>query len=291
MKVLIIGGTGMLGHKLVQCLSRDFEVFATVRGSAEPISDREIFSAETIFENIDVESIETVERVAAEVSPDYLINAVGIIKQLPSAKNAVKTITINSLLPHQLAQIAENHNARLISISTDCVFDGRKGMYSETDLPDATDLYGKSKNLGEVVNGDHLTIRTSIIGRELGSAHSLIEWFLSNRGKTVKGFANAIYSGFPTVVLAEIIGDLMRNHPEIKGLYHISSDPISKFDLLQLVRKHFDLDIRIERDEEFKLDRSLDSGKFRAETDFIPESWDTMIRKMADDKLPYLSKI
>lgn len=279
----------MLGHKLVQCLSNEFEVFTTVRSSRRLIEDSSIFGAKKIFENVNVESIDSVKNIVDEVRPDFIINCVGIIKQIPSAKNAVQTIKINALLPHQLAELAENSGARLITISTDCVFDGRKGMYSENDLPNAVDLYGKSKYLGEVVSDSHLTIRTSIIGRELGSNHSLVEWFLSNRGKTVKGFAKAIYSGFPTVIFAEIIRDLLRDDLKIKGLYHISSDPISKYELLCLVRNHFELDIEIERNEEFVIDRSLDSSKFRAQTGFLPESWDTMIRKMAEDNAPYLN--
>ena len=277
----------MLGHKLVQVLQKNIEVFATVRGNLEQYEKYGFFEKKNLYENISVENIEEISKIVETLKPDYLINCIGIIKQLPSAKNSVKTIKINALLPHQLAEIGDMYNSKLITISTDCVFSGEKGMYVEEDISDARDLYGKSKNLGEVSQGRHLTLRTSIIGRELGTAHSLIEWFLSNRGKKIKGFANAIYTGFPTRVFADIIADLILNHKNLSGLYHASSEPISKYDLLVLVKKHFQIEIEIEKDEEFKIDRSLDSSKFRQQTGFQPESWDEMIEKMAKDKTPY----
>lgn len=277
----------MLGHKLVQVLREKFEVFATVRGNFEEYEKYGFFEKSNLYENVLVENIEEISKIVETLKPDYLINCIGIIKQLPSAKNSVKTIKINALLPHQLAEICDLYNSKLITISTDCVFSGEKGFYGEEDVSDARDLYGKSKHLGEVTEGRHLTLRTSIIGRELGSAHSLIEWFLSNRGKKIKGFANAIYTGFPTNVFADIIADLILNHKNLSGLYHVSSEPISKYELLILAKKHFQIEIEIEKDLKFKIDRSLDSTKFRQITGFQPESWEEMIEKMAKDKTPY----
>lgn len=286
-KILILGGNGMLGHKLLQIFKDKFNVYSTVRGEYSEFEKYGIFTKSNLFENINVEHIQGIRSIVEELQPNYIINCIGIIKQLPSAKNFIKTIKINSLLPHQLVEIADEVNSKLITISTDCVFSGEKGMYSENDLPDAKDLYGKSKHLGEVTEGNHLTLRTSIIGRELNSSHSLIEWFLSNKGKSIKGFANAIYSGFPTIVFADIIADLILNNSDLNGLFHVSSEPINKYELLLLVKKYFEVEIEIEKDEEFKIDRSLDSSRFRQLTGFQPQSWEEMIKKLSQDTMSY----
>jgi dTDP-4-dehydrorhamnose reductase len=176
---------------------------------------------------------------------------------------------------------------RLICISTDCVFSGRKGYYNEQDTPDPVDDYGESKLAGEITEGNCLTIRTSMIGREIASSHSLVEWFLASRGRKVNGFVNVIYSGFPTIVLAEILGDIIADHPELRGIYNVSSDPVSKFELLALINKHFDAQVDIAPDPSVVMDRSLDSSRFRSTTGFEPETWDAMIKKMAHDPTPY----
>ncbi len=287
MKILIIGGSGMLGHKLVQTWKNRFDVWTTLKGEFEDYGRFGMFEKVKTIERIDAENIKPVETAIEKVRPQVIFNAVGIIKQLPSSKNVIKTLTINSIFPHRLAEIAEKFNARLLSISTDCVFDGKKGNYNEEDVSDAADVYGKSKNLGEVTGKNCLTLRTSIIGRELQTAHSLVEWFLSNRGKTVKGYVNAIYSGFPTIVLADIIADLIENHKDLSGLYHVSADPINKYELLTLIKEAFQAEIEIEPFEDFKIDRSLDSTKFRKETGFRPAEWREMIKRMADDPTPY----
>lgn len=287
MKVLVFGGSGMLGHKLVQILGTDFDVWTTLRGPYSAVEQYAIFDKKRTVEHIDVENAAIIENTIRNLRPDVVVNAVGVIKQLPASSDVITTLGINSIFPHRLAQLGATFGYRLISISTDCVYDGAKGNYSENDRPDAGDLYGKSKNLGEVTAQNCLTIRTSIIGRELRTRHSLVEWFLSNRGKSVKGFVNAIYSGFPTIVFADIIGELIANWPNLTGLYHISSDPINKFDLLELIRSKFSVDVEIERFADLRIDRSLDSGKFRAETGFSPKSWDEMISIMADDPTPY----
>ncbi|HSU26036.1 MAG TPA: SDR family oxidoreductase [Pyrinomonadaceae bacterium] len=287
MKILIFGGSGMLGHKLVQRLGPDFDVWTTLRGSFESVSRFGIFDQIKTTEAVNVEDEGLVRQTIDRIRPDVVINAVGIIKQLPSSKDVITTLNVNSIFPHRLAQLSEQFGFRLICVSTDCVFDGLKGGYTEADMPNAIDLYGKSKNLGEVTGENCLTIRTSIIGRELASSHSLVEWFLSNRGKRVKGFARAIYSGFPTIVLADIIRMLLTEHKHLAGLYHISSDPINKFELLKLIGSAYDSEVAIERDEDFRIDRSLDSSRFRKETGFVPKSWPEMIEFMAADKTPY----
>jgi dTDP-4-dehydrorhamnose reductase len=287
MRILIFGGNGMLGHKLVQFLGQHAEVWATLRGNFGEIEAFELINNQRCIEEIDIENVESIRKAIFTSRPDVVVNAVGIVKQLPSSKDTIRTLTINSIFPHRLNELATEFGFRLFCISTDCVFDGIKGNYSENDLPNATDLYGKSKNLGEVVSENSLTLRTSIIGRELRTSHSLVEWFLANKGKSVKGFANAIYSGFPTIVLADIIRSLIFEHPKLSGLYHLSSDPINKYDLLKLLNKAYGANIEIERDEDFKIDRSLDSTKFKDLTGFMPASWEVMIEQMANDPTPY----
>ncbi|HEY0461398.1 MAG TPA: SDR family oxidoreductase [Pyrinomonadaceae bacterium] len=287
MKVLIIGGGGMLGHKLVQMWQKRFDVWTTLKGKSDDYEKYSIFDKKRVFESVDAENFETVERAISETGPEVIFNAVGIIKQLPTSKNVVKTLTINSIFPHRLAEASEKFNARLINISTDCVFDGGRGNYTEEDISNASDVYGKSKNLGEVLSANCLTLRTSIIGRELQSSHSLVEWFLSNRGKKVKGFVNAIYSGFPTIVLADIIADLIENRKDLSGLYHVSAAPINKYELLKLINEAFHAEAEIEPMPDFRIDRSLDSTKFRQETGFVPQEWREMIKKMAEDPTPY----
>jgi dTDP-4-dehydrorhamnose reductase len=166
------------------------------------------------------------------------------------------------------------------------VFSGSKGNYSENDIPDATDLYGRSKQFGEVTGTNCLTIRTSIIGRELGTAHSLIDWFLSQTN-SVNGYSNAIFSGFPTIVLADLLGNIIEEQPDLTGLYHLSSDPISKFALLELVKNRLGLTVKIVDAPEFRIDRSLDSSAFRSLTGFSPLRWAEMVDRMFDDPTPY----
>jgi dTDP-4-dehydrorhamnose reductase len=287
MKVLILGGNGMLGHKLVQVFHNKFDVWTTLREDFDKYEKFGIYEREKTVCGVDAEKFETVKNAIELIRPDVIINAIGVIKQLPTSKDVVKTLTINSIFPHLVAETAQRVNAKFIEISTDCVFSGKKGNYSEADLPDADDLYGKSKNLGEVTGENCLTLRTSIIGRELLTANSLVDWFLSNRGKSVKGYQQAIYSGFPTIVLAEIIASLLVNHPKLSGLYHVSSEPINKYDLLCLIRDAYRIEIEIESFEAFSTDKSLNSDKFRLETNFIPKNWQEMTAQMANDITPY----
>lgn len=287
MKILVLGGGGMLGHKLIQMWRHKHDVRATLRGSFRDYESYGIFEKEKTFENINVEAFTSVENIVKEIRPQVIVNAVGIIKQMPSAKNTIKTLRVNSIFPHQLAESAYKYDARLINVSTDCVFDGVEGNYTEEDIPNALDLYGKSKHLGEITSENCLTLRTSIIGRELKTAHSLVEWFLSNRGKSVKGFRKAIYSGFPTIIFAEIIERLLIEHPDLSGLYQVSSDPINKHELLELIREAYRADIEIEPFDDFEINRSLNSSKFREATGLEFPDWKTMVGRMADDNEIY----
>jgi len=287
MKVLIFGANGMLGHKLIQKLGSTFDVFGTIRGAFETVERFRIFDPKRIVEFVNAQNTDSIEAAIKATEPDIVINAIGIIKQVPSAKDVITTLEINSIFPNRLAEFSAKYGFRLINISTDCVFDGVTGNYSESDVSNATDLYGKSKNLGEVIADNCLTLRTSIIGRELDSSHSLIEWFLSNRGGLAKGFVDAIYSGFPTTIFADIIKNLLIEHKELSGLYHVAADPINKFDLLTLINRYYDASITITLSHELKIDRSLDGSKFREATGFKPLAWEEMIRVMADDQTPY----
>jgi len=287
MRILIFGAGGMLGHKLVQVLSSDNEVYGTFRGGIVEHPSLDVVPKDHFVTGVAAEDELSVRHAIETTRPDVVINAIGIIKQLPDSKNVITTLTINSIFPHRLAELAAEFGFRLITIGTDCVFKGDRGNYSEDDISDATDLYGKSKNLGEVSSENCLTLRTSIIGHELGSTHSLLDWFLSNRGGKVKGYAEAIYSGFPTVVFASIIDNLVHAHPTLSGLYQVSSDAISKYDLLRLINDAYDAGITIERDDDFRIDRSLDSTRFRSETGFAPWDWKSMVEAMAADAKIY----
>jgi dTDP-4-dehydrorhamnose reductase len=287
MKVLIVGGGGMLGHKLTQVLQEKFDLWTTFRSDYRKYEKYGIFNEGKIISNVAIENLSSVEAAVNQVKPDVIVNAIGIIKQIPSATNIIKTLTVNAIFPHQLAEMANRLGARLITVGTDCVFSGKSGKYTESDLPDAADLYGKSKNLGEVTADDCLTLRTSIIGRELDTAHGLVEWFLSNEGKTVKGFTKAVFSGFPTLILSEIIGDVIENQRNLQGLFHVSSAPVNKYDLLESIKKAYGANIEIEPFDDFEIDRSLDSTKFRAATGFKPMDWEEMIDRMAADNAAY----
>ncbi len=277
----------MLGHKLFQSWKDKFEVWTTLRNDSNSYEKFNIFEKDRIFENVEAEDYEKIHQIIKDIQPDAIVNAVGIIKQLPTSKNVIKTLAINSIFPHKLQEMAEEAGARLICISTDCVFSGEKGNYKEEDISDAYDLYGKSKNLGEVIAENCLTIRTSIIGRELQTSHSLVEWFLSNAGRKIKGYKSAIFSGFPTIVLAEILAEVITEHKDLSGLYHVSSEPINKLDLLELIKNAYQIEIEIEPSDEVKIDRSLDSTKFRKEIGFKPQRWEEMINRMASDPTPY----
>jgi dTDP-4-dehydrorhamnose reductase len=247
----------------------------------------EIWDPERTIAGVDAIDFDSVARAIADVKPDVVINCIGIIKQLKVAKDPIVSLSINSLYPHRLAILCRAAGARMIHISTDCVFSGRKGLYTEDDVSDAEDLYGRTKFLGEVAGPGCLTLRTSIIGRELHSASGLIDWFLSNRGGKIRGFRKAIYTGFTTQALATIVADVIHRHPELSGVWQVSSEPISKFDLLTLVNEVYHAGIEIEPDDTFKCDRSLNSARFRAAVNFRPPSWPEMISEMHCDPLPY----
>lgn len=287
MRILILGAGGMLGHKLAQELRTEFEVWGTVRGPGDAYAQYGLIDAGRIVPGIDVLNLDTVAGALAHIRPDAVVNCIGLIKQLPAAQDPVLSLTINSLLPHQLQRLCRSHGARLLHFSTDCVFNGRKGMYTEDDPSDALDLYGRTKFLGETAGAGALTIRSSMIGRELSTTSGLVEWFLSQRGGRVGGYTRAVYSGFTTQAMARIVRSVLVDYPHLEGLWQVSSDPIAKYDLLLLMRHAYGLDVDVIPDDRVCIDRSLDSSRFRVLTAFVPPSWQTMIRDMAMDPTPY----
>jgi len=280
MRILILGGDGMLGHQLLKQFGGRYEARVTLHQRAGAYRNCGLFNEQTSYFDVDIRSQDRILEVMADFRPEAVINAVGIVKQRPSAKESIPSLEINSLLPHRLAVMCRAAGARLVHVSTDCVFSGRKGGYTEDDPSDAEDLYGKSKYLGEVGDAGCVTLRTSIIGRELSRKRSLIEWFLAQRGP-INGFTRAIYSGLTTIELGRVIESLLVQHPGIWGLYHVSSEPISKFDLLVLLKNRLGLSVEIRPDDGFVCDRSLDSSRFRRELDYRPPSWPEMIDELA----------
>lgn len=280
MKVLVLGASGMLGNAVMRVFSErpDWEVCGTVRSeSVKKLFPPDI--AARLVAGIDVGQQDSLVRVFTKVRPDVVINCIGLIKQVIKQEDPIQEILLNSVLPHRLAELCGLGDARLLHVSTDCVFLGDKGGYVESDPSDAADLYGKSKYLGEVSDSHAVTLRTSVIGHELQSAHGLIEWFLSQEG-SCRGYRRAIFSGLPTVVLAEIMRDIVIPDASLSGLYHISSEPISKFDLLNLVAKVYEKPIEIFPDDQLAIDRSLNSERFRKATGYVAPQWSELVRKM-----------
>ena len=284
--VLILGVTGLLGHTLFKLLSQDPQL--QVFGTARQKTTKTLFSkalAKKILVNVNVEDDRSLIAVFKKVKPDVIINCVGLIKQISSANDVLQAIPINTLLPRRLVYLANQIKARLILVSTDCVFSGKKGNYTETDRPDCTDLYGQSKLLGEITDEPHvLTIRTGFIGHELRGGYSLVNWFLKQKG-SVTGYTRAIYSGLPTIELANIIHHLVLPNPKLSGLYQIASEPISKFYLLGLIAKTYQKKVALTKSSSPKIDRSLSYAKFKKQTGYTPKSWQQLVQEMHADYL------
>lgn len=280
MKVLVIGASGMIGSTMLRVLSekREWEVFGTVRDPAI----KRFFSAaicEHLVAGVDVEHHDSLLEVLDRIRPEVVINCAGLTKHKPGAENPLVSIPLNTLLPHRLAGLCKLIGARLLHVSTDCVFSGTKGGYVETDFADARDVYGQSKALGEVRYPHTLTLRTSTIGHELQSKYGLLDWFLSQEGRCM-GYTRAIFSGLPTVVFAQVIREVVIPRPELSGLYHLAAQPINKFDLLQLIAAEYGKQIDIVADDKLALDRSLDGSLFRDATGYVAPGWPELLKMM-----------
>jgi dTDP-4-dehydrorhamnose reductase len=280
MKIVVLGVSGMLGNAMFRKLSetQSFAVYGTSRATSAKSYFRSELS-DRIVSGIDVENQDSLARILEEIRPDAVINCVGLIKQLSDANDPLAALPINAMMPHRLARLCRLVGARLVHISTDCVFSGSHGNYRESDFPDAKDLYGRSKFLGEVDYPNAITLRTSIIGHELGSAHSLIGWFLAQSG-SVKGYSRAIFSGLPTVEIAKLVRDVVLPRSDLSGLYHVAATPISKLDLLRLVANTYGKTIEIVPDEGLVIDRSLNADRFREATGYVAPSWPNLIDSM-----------
>lgn len=280
MKILVLGAGGMLGNAMFRVLSsrEDWQVRGVVRSGVAARFFPAALAKQLII-GVDVENNDLLLKLFLEHKPNVVINCIGLIKQLADAKDPLSAIPINSLLPHRLARLCELAGARLVHFSTDCVFSGKQGNYRETDISDAEDLYGRSKFLGEVSYPHTITLRTSIIGHELQGAHSLVGWFLAQEGQC-KGFTHAIYSGLPTAVLAEVVRDIVIARPELHGLYHVASQSINKYDLLQLIADAYGKRIRIIPDDGLKIDRSLIAERFELATGYQAPAWPQLVRTM-----------
>jgi len=290
MKIIVLGASGMIGHCIFEFLMNDknLDVYGTVRNEKNLSYFFDEFSGKILALN-DLNDEKIVTNFLVLHKPDIIINCIGITKHLTEGAMPISSIEINALLPHILSSVCTNIGSRFIHISSDCVFSGSKGNYSEGDIPDAQDLYGKTKALGEIVDSSScLTIRTSTIGRELGTRHGLLEWFLSQEN-FCKGYGKAIFSGLPTIILAQIIHEVIIPKPELAGLYNIAADPIDKYSLLKLISEIYSKKIIIERDDRFQINRSLDATKFEQATGYTPPNWPEMIKVMHDQK--YMRKI
>jgi dTDP-4-dehydrorhamnose reductase len=257
------------------------------RASDPPYDRISLFQHGGVVEGVDAFDFDGLSRLLLRLRPDFLINCIGVIKQRHAASGYIPTITLNSLIPHRLAELSAGWGGRLIHFSTDCVFNGRRGMYIESDPSDAEDLYGKTKFLGETAEANALTLRTSIIGRELVNHHSLLDWFLSNRGGKVKGYRKSIYSGVTTNHLAEVVSNIIGDHRELSGVYQVASEPISKYELLRLLQEAYNVDIAIEPVDGENVDRSMDGSRFRAVTGYCCPPWTALVQQLANDPTPY----
>jgi len=291
MRIVVIGGTGMLGHKLFQILQTSYPdtIATTLEDVTQPPFHRvDLLQGDDVIRGVDVTDFDGLHGVLADLRPDYIINCVGIVKQRDEARLAVPSIMINALLPHKLAQFAAEWGGRIIHPSTDCVFSGKKGNYAEDDPSDAEDLYGKTKYLGELHDAENgLTLRTSIIGRELVSHKSLLDWFLAQSGKTIYGYKRVIYSGVTTIQFAHVVALIIEHHPTLHGLYQLVAAPIVKYDLLMMLKEAYGIDVTILPDDTTVSDRSMRGDKLYSMTGYVSPTWPELITELASDPTCY----
>ena len=281
MRLLILGGSGMLGHQLWRGLHAQHDTWVTLRRPVADFAVHNLFDEAKAIQFDDITDDTALERALGQAKPEAVINCVGIIKQRDEASDEALTLRVNAEFPHRLAKRCGEAGARLIHFSTDCIFAGTKGNYTESDPSDATDLYGQSKHQGEVADAHSVTLRTSVIGHELGTNLALLDWFLSQRFQAINGYTKAIYSGFTTLEMARIVDRILTQHTDLSGVWHVASEPISKFGLLQLCREKLGWEGVIKPNDEFVCDRSLNADRFNQATGYTPPSWEAMISELA----------
>lgn len=287
MRVLILGGAGMLGHRLWITMSERHDAFVALRGPFSDYGHLALFNPERTIASCDLTSSENLEHAFRVSRPEVVINAAAIVKQRGPVADAAHTILVNAVLPHRLAALCATQGARLILISTDGVFSGRTGSYRETDLPDPPDLYGRTKLLGEVTAPGVMTLRVCIVGREIAGNRGLVEWFLSQHGERVQGFFKALFNGITTHTLATLLADILEAPSSLGGLWHVGSLPISKLDFLCRLDAAFSVGADIVPDPGVNIDRTLDVGHFKERFGWRCPSWDEMIEQLASDPTPY----
>ncbi len=279
-RILVVGASGMLGHEAIRVLAPDFEVWGSCR-RPEELPDLGI-PTERLLGGLDAADPQSAYELIERVRPDLVLNAIGIVKQRADAKAAIPSIKVNSLWPHLLADACAHHGARTVHVSTDCVFSGSRGMYTEDDVPDAFDLYGRSKLLGEVTDRENaVTLRTSIIGWQIEAPTGLVGWFAAHRNERLQGYRRAVFSGLTTRALTEVVRDVVLPDALLSGLWHVSATPIDKYSLLMKLAGHLGWAIDITPVDEPVINRSLDSHRFRARTGWTPPSWDELLDALA----------
>jgi dTDP-4-dehydrorhamnose reductase len=288
-RILVLGGSGMLGHKVTQVAVKSFrDTWCTLRDEAAADHfGRYLPLSKERMAPLDAFDDSALESVLHRIRPSVVVNCIGVVKQKEEAQNPILTLTLNSVLPHKIAAIIGQWNARLIHFSTDCVFSGSKGNYSEKDIADATDLYGRSKLLGEVTTPNALTLRTSIIGRELYSHRSLLDWFLKQSFPSVPGYKSAWWNGVTTNHLAEFVVQIIAEHPNLAGLYHLGGPKLSKFELLTMIKAAYGLETAIASDESVVLDRTLNPDRLCNEIGYECPPWSELLRDLLSDPTPY----
>jgi dTDP-4-dehydrorhamnose reductase len=292
MRLLILGASGMLGHRVWQACRGRWDTWVTVREPFAAYAPIGLFEPARTLDGVDAEAFDTVARAIDLAKPDAIVNGIGIVKQRKAAADPAASIAVNALFPHQLARFVGTSGVRIVHMGTDCVYSGHRssshaGGYREDENSDPVDVYGRTKQLGEIVGGGHLTLRTSMIGRELRGARGLVEWFLSQRGGRVPGYTQAFFSGLTTGALAEIIGRVLHEHRGLSGLYHVAAARISKHDLLTRLNDALGAGITIEPDPSVAIDRTLCGARFQEATGLVAPSWAEMVAQLAAEADPY----
>jgi dTDP-4-dehydrorhamnose reductase len=288
LKILVIGAGGMLGHQVWLKVKKEFgdtQVGCTLRKSKSHYDQFHLFDTGFVFDGVELSNFKATEEILNSFKPDWIVNCVGLTLRKKELQDIEKCYEINSMLPHRLALWGLKNKARVIHFSTDCVFDGKKGSYSELDNPSADDAYGKSKFLGEIAYSNALTMRLSIVGRELEGKTELIEWLMSKKGQSASGYAHAIYSGLTTNEVASQVVQIVKKFPTLNGVYHVASEPISKYDLLKKVNDIYNLNVTITPNTDYKADKSLTCERYCQATGFVKPSWDQMIAEMKQEEM------
>lgn len=285
MRILLLGVSGLIGHQLLLQLKNDFEVYGTLHRKKDNYGNLQIFSSEKIIENVDVKDFDILKGILKAINPDIILNCVDITKRKITAENTLDVLEVNALFPHKIAKWANTNGKRVIHFSTDCVFDGKIGNYTEESLTTAEDLYGRTKALGEIKYPNTLTIRSSFIGQELFDKTELLDWFLAQDNKTIKGFKKTFYSGVSTIFMTKVVKEIIKNHPDLSGLYQLSPEtPISKFDLLNIAKDSFGVNVEIVQDEVHEHTPTLNSSKLRNKTGIKVPSWEDMMSELSSIK-------